>query len=347
MPVATSGTRTKTRDALVALPRQIQSLGACVQLLRSSAQLHATAVRQMRDNTADLPRPEADPSILQHTAEELRQHLERLHTLVTLHRLFASGPPATRMLQSIVSATATVLDIPHVAIWAAEPAAQRLVLRTASNARLRQSFPDSTLQFGQGSPGWVAYHRHALHVPDVFADDRIITKHWWREYQFRSRLALPLLHGETIVGVLTMIGAAPFHFVPDDQQLLDHLLDHATAVLLQPLADASRTLTPRMLSHVREYIDAHLAAPLSLQELAAVVQLSPSYFARCFAQAMGQTPYQYVLERRLAQAMTLLTSTDNPIAGIARDVGFASQSHLTATFRRLVGCTPKAFRTRL
>ena len=80
--------------------------------------------------------------------------------------------------------------------------------------------------------------------------------------------------------------------------------------------------------------------------MAAVVSLSPSYFARCFTQAMGQTPYQYVLERRLAQATTLLATTDLSINAVALTVGFASQSHLTATFRRVVGCTPKALRQR-
>jgi AraC family transcriptional regulator len=55
-------------------------------------------------------------------------------------------------------------------------------------------------------------------------------------------------------------------------------------------------------------------------------------------------PYRYVILRRIDRAKKLLRHTDLPISRIAYDTGFASQSHLASTFKRVVGETPGAYR---
>lgn len=67
-------------------------------------------------------------------------------------------------------------------------------------------------------------------------------------------------------------------------------------------------------------------------------------FARRFKATTGQTPYGYVLERRLIRAESLLADSDRPLGDIALAVGFSSQSHFTATFRRMRVITPRAWR---
>ena len=85
---------------------------------------------------------------------------------------------------------------------------------------------------------------------------------------------------------------------------------------------------------------------MSLEALAGEVHLSPLYVVRAFRAAVGQTPHQYVLARRIEHARRLLVGTTLPIAEISLASGFSSQSHLSNWFRRIVGVTPAAYRKR-
>ena len=93
-----------------------------------------------------------------------------------------------------------------------------------------------------------------------------------------------------------------------------------------------------------EFIDAHIDGDLSLETLAAQAAISPLYLARAFKSAVGQSPHQYVLERRVERAKELLRNTDSPIVEVALSTGFSSQSHLSNRFQRLVGVSPAAYR---
>lgn len=103
-------------------------------------------------------------------------------------------------------------------------------------------------------------------------------------------------------------------------------------------------LDPRRLGRALDYIDAHLTDDLPLVTLAAAVGLSPYHFGRAFKAATGQTPHQYLLDRRIARAQELLRAGESSIADVAASVGFRSQSHLTTLFRRRLGITPWAYR---
>jgi AraC family transcriptional regulator len=103
-------------------------------------------------------------------------------------------------------------------------------------------------------------------------------------------------------------------------------------------------LSPAKLRRVTAYIEAHLADPLPLATLAAVVQLSPNHFASLFKRATGRTPRYYVLECRLARAQQLLAAPEVPLSAIGPQVGWTDQSYFTALFRRHVAVTPKTYR---
>ena len=95
---------------------------------------------------------------------------------------------------------------------------------------------------------------------------------------------------------------------------------------------------------VTEYIEEHLDGNLSLEAMAAEVEISPVYLARAFKAAIGQSPHQYVLGRRIDRAKELLRNTDIPVVDVALSVGFSSQSHLSHWFQRYVGVSPAAYR---
>ncbi|WP_181152108.1 helix-turn-helix domain-containing protein [Brucella pituitosa] len=83
---------------------------------------------------------------------------------------------------------------------------------------------------------------------------------------------------------------------------------------------------------------------LSVSEMAATVGLSESWFANVFKQTTGQTPLQWQLTKRIDRAQKLLCLGDATVAGVAAQLGFTDQAHLTKTFRQIVGETPAAWR---
>jgi AraC family transcriptional regulator len=96
---------------------------------------------------------------------------------------------------------------------------------------------------------------------------------------------------------------------------------------------------------VVEYIEAHLEAGLTLEQLAATARRSAYHFARQFTAATGLPPHQYVIARRVARAQELLhPDHDLALAEIAARVGFADHSQFSHHFKRLVGVTPSQFR---
>lgn len=95
------------------------------------------------------------------------------------------------------------------------------------------------------------------------------------------------------------------------------------------------------------YIHEHLDQDLSLAVMAAVVQISPHYFASLFKQSTGLTPHQYVTVRRIERAKLLLTQPQLEIADIAQQVGFQNQSYFTTVFSKHTGVTPKVYKDSL
>ena len=95
-----------------------------------------------------------------------------------------------------------------------------------------------------------------------------------------------------------------------------------------------------------EYIEEQLDASPSLEQMAAVARLSPYHFARQFKTATGLPPHQYLIARRVERAEQLLrTGGDFSLAEVAAYAGFSDQSQFSRHFKRLIGVTPRHFRT--
>lgn len=103
-------------------------------------------------------------------------------------------------------------------------------------------------------------------------------------------------------------------------------------------------LAPWQVSRLKRFVDDHLSAPISLEELAQLVRLSTSYFSTAFKVSFGTSPHNYIVERRVAYAKHRMVTSDVPLCEIALDCGLADQAHLSRVFRRVTGTTPSAWR---
>jgi len=109
-------------------------------------------------------------------------------------------------------------------------------------------------------------------------------------------------------------------------------------------ATPSRHLSRTQRRAVETFVESELASNFGLVDLASIVGYSPDHFSRLFKRALGQSPHQYVLSRRIERAKAMLKASDHSIAEIAVACGFANQGHLTTAFRRKTGLTPLAYR---
>ncbi|MBZ4422666.1 AraC family transcriptional regulator [Myxococcus sp. RHSTA-1-4] len=110
---------------------------------------------------------------------------------------------------------------------------------------------------------------------------------------------------------------------------------------------------PAPLKHVRglsqaqrrrltEYIEEHLDKDLALARLASVAGVSASHLKTLFKRSMGVPVHEYVIQRRVERARTLLLRGKLPAGQVALEAGFSHQSHMARCMRRILGVTPRA-----
>lgn len=122
--------------------------------------------------------------------------------------------------------------------------------------------------------------------------------------------------------------------------LAAHLLRRSAG--WEPQDASDRPLSSVSMRHVTDYIHDHLSEKLSLPALSELVGLSPYYFARQFKQTTGTSPHQYILGLRIEQAKQQLLRGAS-LAQMTEQLGFADQSHLSRSFKRVTGLSPQAF----
>ncbi|MEV4538082.1 helix-turn-helix transcriptional regulator [Asanoa sp. NPDC049518] len=93
-------------------------------------------------------------------------------------------------------------------------------------------------------------------------------------------------------------------------------------------------------------IDREYARPLDVPALARAALMSPSHFSRRFKAAFGESPYQYLMTRRIERAQALLRRGDLSVTEVCVAVGATSLGSFSARFTELVGESPSAYKTR-
>ena len=100
------------------------------------------------------------------------------------------------------------------------------------------------------------------------------------------------------------------------------------------------------LRRARDLMDRDYAKPLDVPALARAALMSPGHFSRSFRAAFGETPYSYLMTRRIERAKALLRRGDLPVTEVCFEVGCTSLGSFSSRFTELVGESPSAYRAR-
>ena len=109
-------------------------------------------------------------------------------------------------------------------------------------------------------------------------------------------------------------------------------------------ADAERLRQLSALRRVRDRIDREYARPLDVEALARDVHMSAGHLSRQFRLAFGESPYSYLMTRRIERAMALLRRGDLSVTEVCFEVGCSSLGTFSTRFTELVGVPPSVYR---
>jgi AraC-like DNA-binding protein len=109
-------------------------------------------------------------------------------------------------------------------------------------------------------------------------------------------------------------------------------------------ADPQRLRDLAMLRRVRDRIDRDYAQPLDVEALARGVHVSSGHLSREFKKAFGESPYSYLMTRRIERAMSLLRQGELSVTEVCFEVGCSSLGTFSTRFTELVGVPPSTYR---
>ncbi|MFB6416122.1 MULTISPECIES: helix-turn-helix domain-containing protein [Bradyrhizobium] len=158
--------------------------------------------------------------------------------------------------------------------------------------------------------------------------------------------------------VIRHIGAALQHGLrrphEANQLFIDHMMLGLTTHVAQTYGGLQRRTEPArgglaswQARRACEVLGADLGGKLSLQKIAAELDLSVSHFSRAFRISVGLPPHQWLLHQRVKAAQQLMSVRSLPLSEIAISAGFANQSHFTRVFSSIVGVSPAVWRRQM
>ena len=116
---------------------------------------------------------------------------------------------------------------------------------------------------------------------------------------------------------------------------------------LQKFFDLQTCVVPKTSpfeSELAVWVQRHYAEDMALEDAAASMGMSPFYFSRQVKAVTGKTFLDYLTSYRIEKAKKRLTSTDLSVSDVGHSVGYADSNYFTKAFKKVVGCTPTAYR---
>ena len=128
------------------------------------------------------------------------------------------------------------------------------------------------------------------------------------------------------------------------QKLVQCYLEAILQTTIRKLVQNGSESAADSIDQVRAYINEHFTQPLTVEFLAKLCHVSPSYLHRIFRRQLGMSPIQYIRDLRIKEAEYLLNSSDMTVAVIAERCGFEDPRYFSRIFRKRTGLSPSLYR---
>ncbi len=193
-------------------------------------------------------------------------------------------------------------------------------------------------------------HAIVLTIPPAYLS-RVISEHWEADPRGVEIVPQFLARDRVIEAVMTRLALKAHHGSHSDSLYVASACEFLAHHIVDGYSSLSKSEPRyagglgRRLNAVVDYIEANLAGPITLCDLAGLAGVSARHFERAFRQSLELPPHAYVLRRRVDAARDLLVGQAAlTMEQIAKRVGFSSASHLASAFRRHEGYSPNQFR---
>lgn len=134
------------------------------------------------------------------------------------------------------------------------------------------------------------------------------------------------------------------HFESICQNLLEILIRSIIRETNAVLTVAPAKKITKECRFIEQYLDEHFTEDITLETLSNLTFLNKYYLVHAFKNYKGTSPISYLIEKRISEAKHLLSTTNFPIAKIATQVGFSSQSYFSQAFRKEIKMSPNEYR---
>ncbi|MEX2607717.1 MAG: AraC family transcriptional regulator [Kiritimatiellia bacterium] len=200
------------------------------------------------------------------------------------------------------------------------------------------------------TPGWIFAHRpgqETIHVSPPDSHYECMTAHfqtdtcqdvceWPREFRWEESEEAVRFAGEMVYA---------FHHSEIEHTVLgDFILAQFRFRLKQDQVRSTRNEIPARIAEVMEIMDRQLHTRLSIEDLAAQVDVSASHLFAEFKAATAKSPHQYLIQQRMSAARHRLVTTLDPVKAIAYDIGYTNTENFCRSFKRATGLTAASFR---
>jgi AraC family transcriptional regulator len=189
-------------------------------------------------------------------------------------------------------------------------------------------------------------HEHAFHVHNK--GQQVLTIDLYSPWMSRVGDSRPFVASTTRTGRLPVLAARVYRefrtLDPSSSIIIEGLLLEMMGESMRKPDRCDDVKAPRWLMHARDMVESSFASSLTLDEIAAEVGVHPVYLARAFRRHYRCTVGERVRHLRVQFARGRLVASDEPLAQIALDAGFADQSHFSKTFKSVTGLTPRQYR---
>jgi GAF domain-containing protein len=251
--------------------------------------------------------------------DDLEERLSRTDAVMALNRLITSSLDLDRILDEITRAAARLMKADLVVVYTADEARQALEARAISDPTLWVEYPQRLMRFDEGAVGEAIRSRRTIHVADLDADPRTRAGGWFRDHGLRSGIAVPILHGDTAIGVLAIASRTVFAGRPEDDTLLQGFVDQAAIAITHArlyAAGQARIQRLHTVTRLNRLVSSSLDLDHVLHEITAAAAQLAGTAAACFWVVSPDTR-----TLRLVAFSDPLMAADWPVPSLPFDVG--------------------------